>query len=87
MNIAYIRVSTEEQNEARQKEALEQHDIDKFFIEKASGKNTDRPELRKCLTGRGKVILFLSMTYPALPGVQRICWNCWTRWPKKTLLW
>lgn len=49
MNIAYIRVSTEEQNEARQKEALEQHDIDKFFIEKASGKNTDRPELRKML--------------------------------------
>lgn len=49
MNIAYIRVSTEEQNEARQKEALEQHDIDKFFIEKASGKNTDRPEFQQMM--------------------------------------
>ena len=49
MNIAYIRVSTEEQNEARQREALEQHNIDKFFIEKASGKNTKRPELQKML--------------------------------------
>lgn len=49
MNIAYIRVSTEEQNEARQREALEQHNIDKFFIEKASGKNTKRPELQKIL--------------------------------------
>ena len=49
LNIAYIRVSTEEQNEARQREALEQHNIDKFFIEKASGKNTKRPELQKML--------------------------------------
>ncbi len=49
LNIAYIRVSTEEQNEARQREALEQHNIDKFFIEKASGKNTKRPELQKIL--------------------------------------
>ena len=43
MNIAYVRVSTAEQNEARQTEALSQFSIEKWFVEKASGKNTDRP--------------------------------------------
>ena len=49
MNIAYVRVSTVEQNEARQKEALEQHGIDKWFIEKVSAKDTNRPKLRELL--------------------------------------
>lgn len=43
MRVAYVRVSTEEQNEARQIEALKQHDIEKWFTEKISGKNTERP--------------------------------------------
>ena len=46
---AYVRVSTAEQNEARQREALAVRGIDKWFIEKASGKNTDRPEFPKML--------------------------------------
>ena len=46
MNIAYVRVSTVEQNEARQLEALEKHNIDKWFTEKVSAKNTDRPQLQ-----------------------------------------
>ena len=50
MNIAYVRVSTVEQNEARQVEALEKHNIEKWFIEKVSGKNmSDRPELMTML--------------------------------------
>ena len=48
-NIAYVRVSTVEQNEARQLEALEKHNIDKWFTEKVSGKNTDRPQLKAML--------------------------------------
>jgi len=44
-NIAYIRVSTVEQNEGRQVEMMKSHKIDKTFIEKASGKDTARPEL------------------------------------------
>jgi DNA invertase Pin-like site-specific DNA recombinase len=48
-NIAYVRVSTVEQNEARQIEALEKHNIDKWFTEKISGKNTDRPQLQAML--------------------------------------
>lgn len=31
MNVAYVRVSTVEQNEARQIEALKPHGIDKWF--------------------------------------------------------
>lgn len=46
MNIAYVRVSTAEQNEGRQKEALSKYEIDKWFEEKVSGKNADRPELK-----------------------------------------
>lgn len=47
--LAYVRVSTIEQNEARQVEALKKHGIDKWFIEKVSGKNMNRPELQKML--------------------------------------
>lgn len=48
-NIAYIRVSTIDQNEARQKEALQNYNIDKWYIEKISGKNTDRPEFKNMM--------------------------------------
>ena len=49
MNVAYVRVSTVEQNEARQIEALKPHSIDKWFTEKISGKNTQRPQLQAML--------------------------------------
>ena len=48
-HIAYVRVSTAEQNEARQIEALKKHDIDKWFTEKVSGKNMNRPQLEAML--------------------------------------
>lgn len=49
MNIAYVRVSTVEQNEARQVESLNKHGIDKWFTEKVSAKNTNRPQLQAML--------------------------------------
>lgn len=49
MNIAYIRVSTIEQNEERQVVAMEKHNIEKWFIEKVSAKDTNRPELQSML--------------------------------------
>ncbi len=49
MKIAYVRVSTAEQNEARQTEALSRYDIEKWFIEKVSAKDTHRPELQNML--------------------------------------
>lgn len=48
-NIAYVRVSTEEQNEARQREALQSYNIDRWFIEKASGRDVKRPKLQEML--------------------------------------
>lgn len=50
MNVAYIRVSSIEQNEARQLEAMKDKDIEKYFTEKVSGKNIkDRPKLNEML--------------------------------------
>lgn len=47
--IGYVRVSTQEQNEDRQLTIMEQYKADKVFTEKISGKNTDRPQLKKML--------------------------------------
>lgn len=49
MNVAYVRVSTIEQNPERQIKALEPYNIDRWFSEKVSGKNTDRPKLKEML--------------------------------------
>lgn len=46
MNIAYVRVSTVEQNEQRQLEGLKKYNIDKWFTEKVSAKDTNRPQLK-----------------------------------------
>ncbi|MFC8316368.1 recombinase family protein [Gordonia sp. NPDC057258] len=44
--VGYIRVSTTDQNTSRQLDGVE---IDKVFIDKASGKNADRPQLAALL--------------------------------------
>ena len=49
MKVAYVRVSTEEQNEARQIETLKKHSIEKWFTEKISDKSMDRPQLQAML--------------------------------------
>lgn len=49
-NIAYIRVSSEDQSTARQEVLFKDYSIDKYYIEKVSGKNIkDRPELLKMM--------------------------------------
>ena len=45
----YARVSTVDQNLDAQKEELIKYGCTKIFFEKASGKNLDRPELKKLL--------------------------------------
>ena len=45
-DIGYIRVSTHDQNTARQLDGVH---LDKVFEEHASGKNSDRPALQTCL--------------------------------------
>ncbi|ENV48840.1 hypothetical protein P255_02808 [Acinetobacter brisouii CIP 110357] len=44
--VGYVRVSSVEQNTGRQLEGIE---IDRMFIDKASGKNTDRPKFQEML--------------------------------------
>ena len=49
MKLAYIRVSTVEQNEARQLEAMRSYGIEKYFTEKVAAKDTNRPKLKELL--------------------------------------
>ena len=70
-HIAYVRVSTAEQNEARQIEALKKHGIDKWFTEKVSGKNMNRPQLEAMLDYMREVIPFISTTLAALHVLQK----------------
>ncbi len=49
MNIGYVRVSTAEQNESRQVEGLKKYNINKWFVEKVSAKDTNRPQLQEML--------------------------------------
>ena len=49
MKVGYIRVSTVDQNPARQEEALRQHGVERVFEEKISGKDMNRPKLKELL--------------------------------------
>lgn len=49
MKVFYVRCSSEEQNEARQVKQAEEVKADKVFIDKQSGKNADRKQLKEML--------------------------------------
>ena len=49
MKIGYIRVSTQEQNTIRQEVLMKSLGVDEVYIDRMSGKNTNRPELQKML--------------------------------------
>jgi DNA invertase Pin-like site-specific DNA recombinase len=49
MIIGYVRVSSAEQNEARQLKQLKEAACDTIYMEKVSGATLDRPELQKML--------------------------------------
>ena len=49
MKVGYARVSTVEQNEARQYEMFKDEGIEKVFLDKMSGKDTNRPQLKEML--------------------------------------
>lgn len=50
MKIGYVRVSTQEQNTLRQEVLMRSLGVEQLYVDKASGKSADRPELRKLLT-------------------------------------
>lgn len=49
MKVGYIRVSTKDQNTARQEVLMEELGVEKVYIEKVSGKDKNRPELKSML--------------------------------------
>ena len=49
MKVGYVRVSTKEQNTARQEVLMQELGLDRVYLDKVSGKNTDRPELQKMM--------------------------------------
>lgn len=49
MKIGYIRVSSREQNAARQEELMKSLGVEKVYIDRLSGKDTDRPQLQEMM--------------------------------------
>ena len=49
MRVGYVRCSTIEQNEARQLKMMEEQQAEKLFIDKASGKSTDRAAFKEMM--------------------------------------
>ena len=64
MRIAYIRVSTQEQNTIRQELLMEELGVDEVYIDRISGKNTNRPELQKMMNyvRRGDTVIVESIS-------------------------
>lgn len=50
MKVGYVRVSTIDQNPARQMELMKSFGVEKIYSEKLSGKNTDRPQFKEMLS-------------------------------------
>ena len=50
MKVGYIRVSTQEQNTIRQEVLMQELGAEQIFIDRMSGKNMDRPELKRLMT-------------------------------------
>ena len=49
MKVGYVRVSTEEQNTARQEVLMSELEVDRLFIDRMSGKSKDRPQLTEMM--------------------------------------
>lgn len=49
MNVGYVRISTKEQNTARQDLLMRELEVERVFTDKVSGKNQERPELQRMM--------------------------------------
>ena len=63
MKVGYVRVSTVDQNEARQMEALREEGVDRIYMDKKSGKDFNRPEYQKMIASlqKGDVLVVHSI--------------------------
>ena len=64
MKSGYIRVSTQEQNTLRQEVMMQELGVEELYIDKASGKSTDRPQLKKMMeyVRRGDTVIVESIS-------------------------
>ena len=64
MKIGYIRISTTDQNTARQEVLMQELGVEQVYIDRMSGKNTDRPELKKMMNyvREGDVVIVESIS-------------------------
>ena len=64
MKIGYIRVSTQEQNTIRQEVLMQEFGVEEVYIDRMSGKNTDRPELKRMIeyVRRGDTVIAESIS-------------------------
>lgn len=64
MKIGYIRISTTDQNTARQEVLMQELGVEQVYIDRMSGKNTDRPELKRMMNyvREGDVVIVESIS-------------------------
>lgn len=64
MKIGYIRISTADQNTARQEVLMNELGVEQVYIDRMSGKNTDRPELKRMMNyvREGDVVIVESIS-------------------------
>ena len=64
MRIGYVRVSTQEQNTIRQEVLMKTLGVDELYIDKASGKNAQRPKLQNMMeyVRRGDTVIVESIS-------------------------
>ena len=64
MKIGYVRVSTQEQNTLRQEALMEALGVDQIYIDKMSGKNAERPQLKEMMSyvRRGDTVIVESIS-------------------------
>lgn len=63
MKVGYVRVSSKDQNEARQISSMHEYGVDKIYIDKQSGKDFNRPEYQKMISElkEGDVVILHSL--------------------------
>lgn len=80
MRYGYVRVSTTHQDTTRQEVLMRELDVDRVFVDKCTGKDTDRPEFREMMSvvERGDVVVVESYsrmsrsTHDLLETVERL---------------
>lgn len=63
MKVGYVRVSSKDQNEARQIASMQEYGVDKIHMDKQSGKDFNRPEYQKMISElrEGDIVILHSL--------------------------